>query len=225
MTDFGEPRYFPPPDLAPRNGLLAIGGRLDVEWLLDAYRHGIFPWPHGEGTLAWFSPDPRAVFEFDRFHVSRRLARTVRGSRFQATCDHDFAGVIEACATVDDRAEHMWLTRGMRTAYKRLHRQGHAHSVEVWRDGELVGGVYGVAMGGVFAAESMFHTARDASKVALVHLVRHLKNRGFLLLDIQQMTSHSVSLGAVALPRRLYLRRLREAIDLPVTFGDQMESG
>jgi leucyl/phenylalanyl-tRNA---protein transferase len=221
MMEIDKPRFFPPPGHARQGGLLAIGGKLDVEWLLDAYRHGIFPWPHGEGTLAWFSPDPRAVFEFDRFHVSRRLERTCRGGKFHVTLDHDFDGVIEACATAPGRRGMTWLTRAMRAAYKRLHRLGHAHSVEAWQEGKLVGGVYGVAIGGSFAAESMFHLVRDASKVALVHLVRHLQARGYRLLDIQQMTDHSASMGALALPRRLYLGRLREAIDLPVTFHDR----
>lgn len=221
MMEIDKPRFFPPPGHARQGGLLAIGGRLEVEWLLDAYRHGIFPWPHGEGTLAWFSPDPRAVFEFDRFHVSRRLERTCRSGKFHVTLDHDFDGVIEGCATAPGRRGQTWLTRAMRAAYKRLHRLGHAHSVEAWQEGQLVGGVYGVSIGGSFAAESMFHLARDASKVALVRLVRHLQERGYRLLDIQQMTDHSASLGAVALPRRIYLRRLREAIDLPVTFQER----
>jgi leucyl/phenylalanyl-tRNA---protein transferase len=212
--------YFPPAEDADPEGLVCFGGQLSPEWLLDAYRHGIFPWPitNFEAPLAWWSPDPRAVIEFDRFHVSRRLRRTCRSGKFETTRDNDFAGVIRGCAMAPSRMGQTWLTPEMIEAYIRLHRRGHAHSVEVWHQGELAGGVYGVAIGGLFAAESKFYRVRDASKVALARLVEHLGERGFTLLDIQQLTPHTARLGAVEIPRGQYLARLADAVDLPVTF-------
>jgi leucyl/phenylalanyl-tRNA--protein transferase len=218
MNQFPPSAYFPPIDEARDDGLLAVGGRLDPQWLLDAYRHGIFPWPVGE-TLAWWSPDPRAIFELDGFHVSRRLARTCRSGQFQVTCNQNFAGVVAGCATAQHRRFATWITPELRTAYGHLHRLGHAHSVEVWSEGELAGGVYGVAIGGLFAGESMFHVVRDASKVALVWLVEHLRERGYLLFDIQQLTPHTASLGAIEIPRNEYLRRLAQALQARVSFG------
>jgi leucyl/phenylalanyl-tRNA--protein transferase len=224
MPRLVKPRYFPPPELAEPEGVVLFGGRLSTAWLLDAYSHGIFPWPIFDGVelLVWWSPDPRAIFELDGFHVSRRLARTCRSEKFEVTCDRDFAGVIDGCATAGDRAGHTWITPAMRAAYCELHRQGYAHSVEAWHEGKLVGGVYGVGLGGVFAAESMFHLERDASKVALLRLVHHLRSRGYALMDIQQLTPHTASLGAVEISRGEYLQRLRDAIKLGVTFGEQL---
>ena len=198
-------RFFPPPTSTTPDGLLCIGGRLSPEWLLDAYRHGIFPWPMWEDEpIAWWSPDPRAIIELDGLHVSRRLQRTIRSGKFRVTCDQDFAGVIRGCATAGDRTGNTWLTPAMIAAYCRMHALGHAHSVEVWQADRLVGGTYGIAIGGVFAAESMFHFVRDASKVALAHLVSHLAARGFQLLDVQQWTAHTGSMGATEIsPRRL----------------------
>ncbi len=220
-----QPRsqFFPPAESAGREGLLAIGGELHPEWLLDAYSHGIFPWPFSDQSLAWWSPDPRAVMEFDRLRVSRRLAQTCRGQRFQVTCNQDFAGVVRGCATAQDRGEHTWINPDMQTAYLRLHHLGCAHSVEVWHAGQLAGGTYGVAIGALFAAESMFRYVTDASKVAVVHLVRHLRSRGYQLLDIQQLTPHTASLGACEIRRNLYLTRLTAAISQPVTFGTTLE--
>jgi leucyl/phenylalanyl-tRNA--protein transferase len=216
-----SPRYFPPPTATTPDGLLCVGGRLSPEWLLDAYRHGIFPWPMWEDEpVAWWSPDPRAIFELDGLHISRRLQRTLRQAKFRVTHDRDFAGVIDGCATAGDRKGNTWLTAAMITAYSRLHELGHAHTVEAWLDDELVGGTYGVAIGGLFAAESMFHRERDASKVALVYLVGHLRERGYRLFDIQQLTPHSASLGAKEISRIDYLRRLSEVVDLPVTFDE-----
>jgi leucyl/phenylalanyl-tRNA--protein transferase len=199
-----------------------LGGRLDPQWLLDAYANGIFPWPVGQ-TLAWWSPDPRAIFDFDYFHVPRRLARTCRSSKFEVSCNRDFAGVIAGCATAQQRRRATWITRPLITAYTRLHKLGHVHSVEVWRDDQLAGGVYGVALGGLFAAESMFHYVTDASKVALVHLVNHLRLRGYDFIDIQQLTPHTESFGAVEIPRVLYLARLAVARRRDVTFGETLE--
>lgn len=224
MSRTTRSQFFPPAETAGREGLLAIGGRLDPEWLLDAYSHGIFPWPFSDQTLAWWSPDPRAVIEFDRFHISRRLAQTCRQGRFQVTCNRDFAGVLSGCATAQDRLEQTWLNAEMQAAYLELHRLGAAHSIEVWQDDKLAGGTYGVSIGGLFAAESMFHYVTDASKVALVHLCRHLQRRGFQLLDIQQLTPHTARLGASEIPRSVYLRRLAAAIREKVSFGDELQS-
>lgn len=212
--------HFPPAEDADPEGLVGFGGELSPEWLLDAYRHGVFPWPitDFEAPLAWWSPDPRAVIEFDRFHVSRRLRRTCRGTKFEVTRDVDFAGVIRGCAMAPARLGQTWLTPEMIDAYIRLHELGHAHSVEVWHEHELAGGVYGVAIGGLFAAESKFYRVRDASKVALVRLVEHLRGQGFTLLDIQQLTPHTARFEAVAIPRVAYLARLRRAIELPARF-------
>jgi leucyl/phenylalanyl-tRNA--protein transferase len=221
-ADIGLPpsRFFPPPTSTTPEGLLCIGGRLSPEWLLDAYRHGIFPWPMWEDEpIAWWSPDPRAIIELDGLHVSRRLQRTIRGGKFRVTCDHDFAGVIHGCATAGDRTGNTWLTPAMIGAYCQMHTLGHAHSVEVWQADRLVGGTYGIAIGGLFAAESMFHLVRDASKVTLVHLVSHLATCGFRLLDVQQWTEHTGSMGAVEISRDNYLRRLATAMELPVTFS------
>jgi len=221
MALLPKSRRFPPADSADEFGLVAIGGELSPDWLLDAYRHGLFPWPLIEGVEEpqWWSPDPRAIFELDRFHISRRLAQTLRSGKFTVTSDRDFAGVIRGCATAGDRRGKTWLTPDMIDAYEELHRLGHAHSVETWLESELSGGVYGVAIGGFFAAESMFYCQRDASKVALAHLAQHLRRRGYKLLDIQQLTPHTASLGATEIPRRLYLRRLGSAIVSPIEFG------
>ena len=217
------PRHFPPPTATSPDGLLCVGGRLSPDWLMDAYAHGIFPWPvWDDEPMAWWSPDPRAVLELDGLHVSRRLRRTLRGGSFQVTCDREFFGVITGCATAVGRTGNTWLTPAMIAAYVELHRLGHAHSVEVWHDDALVGGTYGVALGGLFAAESMFYARRDASKVAIAHLVAHLQARGYELLDVQQWTPHTGRLGAVDIPRIDYLRRLADAIRLPVTFGESL---
>lgn len=211
----GPERPFPDPALAPRDGPMAAGGDLSVERLLAAYRAGIFPY-YEIPPILWWSPDPRAIFELPDFHVSRRLARTVRSGRFHVTFDQAFDAVIRGCA---DRGEGTWITPEMIVAFNRLHQAGHAHSVEVWQDGDLAGGLYGVAVGGLFAGESMFSRARDASKVALVRLVERLRQRGYVLFDVQILNDHTASLGAVEVPRRLYLARLAEAVGLDVTFG------
>jgi leucyl/phenylalanyl-tRNA--protein transferase len=209
--------------MAGDEGLLAIGGSLAPEWLIDAYRHGIFPWPFDEQSpVAWWSPDPRAIVELDRLHVSRSLRRTLASGRFQLTCDRDFAGVIRGCATGHGRKGATWITRDMIAAYTRLAELGIAHSVEAWHEGRLAGGVYGLAIDGLFAAESKFYRVRDASKVALVHLVRHLAARGYTLLDIQQLTPHTARLGAIEISRSDYLARLAEALTHAVTFGGKL---
>src|SRR5689334_23302741 len=162
----------PPPESAPPHGCLAAGGDLEPGTVLAAYRSGIFPWPDPDGRLLWWSPDPRAVLPLDGFHASRSLRRLRRRGAYHVTRDQACSAVIAGCA---DRAEGTWITPAMRRAYERLHGLGWVHSVEVWRDAVLVGGVYGVAIGGFFAAESKFHRAPDASKVALAELVEWLK--------------------------------------------------
>lgn len=225
MSPLPASNIFPPAESAEADGLLGVGGFLTTEWLLDAYRHGIFPWPFGEGELilGWWSPDPRAIFELDGFRVSRRLRRTLRSGKFQVTCDRDFGGVMRGCATGPDRDGHTWITPGMIAAYERLHRRGFAHSIEAWHDGVLAGGTYGVALGGLFAAESMFFRVRDASKVALACLIAHLRQRGYTLLDIQQLTDHTASLGAREIPRDEFLKRLERAVSQPIRFGEVLE--
>ena len=213
-----QPRFFPPVENASSEGLLLVGGKLEPDWLLDAYSHGIFPWPVFGETLAWWSPDPRAVIDFDRFHVSRRLMRTCRSGKFEVTSDRDFAGVIHGCATAQRRRRATWITRPLMSAYQRLHALGHAHSVEVWHAGQLAGGVYGVSLGALFAAESMFHYVTDASKVALAHLVSHARQRGYHFIDIQQLTPHTASLGAHEISRQEYLARLAAARRAMATF-------
>jgi leucyl/phenylalanyl-tRNA--protein transferase len=200
---------------ADEDGLIAIGGDLEPETLVDAYRHGIFPWYDEDSPICWWSPDPRAIFELDQFHIPRRLARTCRSGKFAVTINRAFSAVIRGCA---DRSEGTWITTEMMSAYEHLHRLGHVHSIETWCAGELAGGVYGVALGGLFAAESMFYRYTDASKVALVHLYQRLCERGFVLFDTQMVTPTTLAFGATEIPRREYLRRLRRAVALPVTF-------
>ncbi len=213
------PKYFPRPERARPHGLVAFGGELSPDWLLDAYGHGIFPWPLADGTLAWFSPDPRAVLDFDDFHVSRRLRDTLRSGKFEIRIDTAFEDVLRGCATSQDRGDSTWLTPEMHAAYAEMHRRGHAHSVEAWCEGRLAGGTYGLAVGGLFAAESMFYAVRDASKAALAALVERLKQRGFVLLDIQQLTPHTQRFGAKEIRRREYLARLEAALERDVRFA------
>jgi leucyl/phenylalanyl-tRNA--protein transferase len=212
------PRYrFANPESADALGLLAVGGDLHPDRLLEAYRSGVFPWYDENHPILWWSPDPRAIIELDGLHVSRRLQRTLRSGRFQVTFDRDFVGVIDGCA--DRPGEGTWITADMRHAYLTLHSLGHAHSVEVWHGEALAGGLYGVAVGGLFAGESMFTRVRDASKAALVHLVERLRERGFQLFDIQFITDHTRRLGAVEISRKDYLSRLRSALKCEATFA------
>jgi len=207
---------FPDPALADAEGLVAFGGDLGTERLLAAYRAGIFPWTIH--PLTWWSPDPRAVFELDGFHVPQSLARVIRQGRFEVTVDQSFPEVMEGCAASTPERRDSWVTKEFIEAYTRLHRQGHAHSVECRLKGELVGGIYGVAIGGLFAGESMFHRVNDASKVALHHLVGRLRRRGFALFDIQMVTPATQPLGAIEISRREYLRRLSAAVEIKCSF-------
>lgn len=175
-----------------------------------AYRQGVFPMHDSTtGQVLWFRPDPRTILPLDGFHLSRSLARTIRRGRFTVTFDRDFEGVMRGCA---DREEGTWISEAFLDVYGALHRQGRAHSVEVWREDRLVGGAYGVALGAAFMAESMFHRETDASKVALAALVDRLKEREFTLLDVQYLTPHLQSLGAVEIPHRVYYDLLRRAV-------------
>lgn len=223
MTAPPESEFFPSVEFADPDGLIAVGGKLTTKWLIDAYQHGIFPWPVSDDILAWWTPDPRAIVELDQLHVSRRLARTISSGRYQVSCNRDFPAVIKGCATAQDRRFGTWLTTEMQEAYIRLNELGLAHSIEVWREGELAGGTYGIALGGMFAAESKFYLQRDASKVAIAHLVSHLRQRGFQLLDIQQLTSHMASMGATEITRDEFLRRLSTSMASDVTFGYVLE--
>ncbi len=172
--------------------------------------------------MLWWSPDPRAILPLDALHISRRLKRTLRSNKFQVTSDQAFADVLTGCATGPGREGGTWLMDDMIEAYTAIHKLGHAHSVEVWLEGKLVGGVYGIAIGGLFSAESMFYRERDASKVALAHLVAHLNACGYHLLDVQQWTPHTGRLGAVEISREEYLKRLAVAVDLRVAFGKKL---
>ena len=204
------------PELADEYGIVAVGGDLSPERLLTAYRRGVFPWYDATTPILWWSPDPRAIFEIDGLHISRRLARTIRSGKFQVTIDRDFAGVIRGCA--DRPGDGNWITPDMLAAYETLHRLGYAHSVETWREGILAGGIYGVAINGFFAGESMFSRVSDASKVALAFLMKHLRSRGFLLFDIQFLNPHTQRMGAIENSRDDYLRRLGQALRSPALF-------
>jgi leucyl/phenylalanyl-tRNA--protein transferase len=207
---------FPNPSLADPDGLLAVGGNLEPETLLSAYQQGIFPWFDEDTPILWWSPDPRAILEFDNLYISKRLARTIRTNKFQVTFNQDFDAVVQGCTYRPE--EGTWITPEVANAYGEFHRRGHAHSVEVWQQGVLVGGLYGVAIGGLFAGESMFSTVSDASKIALVALVSRLKEKGYQLFDLQIINEHTSSMGAAEIPRDDYLARVKLAIQLKITF-------
>ncbi len=185
--------------------------------LLAAYCQGLFPMADEDGEISWFSPDPRAILPLDAFHVPDTLRRRYNQGPFELRVDGDFEGVMRGCA---DRSEGTWIDETLIRAYGRLHRLGFAHSVESWRDGELVGGLYGVTIGGAFFGESMFYRATDASKIALVYLIERMRQRGFTLLDVQFPTQHTLRFGAVEIPRREYMRRLHRALRLDRRFVD-----
>jgi leucyl/phenylalanyl-tRNA--protein transferase len=208
----GDDGEFPDPRRGPADLPVAVGLSLTPRLMLNAYAKGIFAW--SDEPVAWWSPDPRAVLELDRFHVSRSLARVLRARRFDVTLDRAFGEVVRGCASPRYRGDETWLTRRFAACFAELFRTGRAHSVECWVDGRLAGGVFGVAIGGFFSAESMFHRATDASKVALYHLVEALRAAGYSLLDIQVLTPHTASLGATEIPRYTYLDRLAAAVEL-----------
>lgn len=192
------------------NGLLAVGGDLSSERLLSAYRRGIFPWYGEDQPILWWSPDPRCVLFPEDLTVSRSLRATLKKGRFEVSIDRGFREVMVACGGPRRGQAGSWITAELIEAYVRLHRLGYAHSVECWRGGRLVGGLYGVALGRVFFGESMFARETDASKVSLVHLVKHLRDRDFTLIDCQVSSRHLQSLGAVSVPRKRFIAMLKE---------------
>lgn len=206
---------FPPVELALRepNGLLAVGGDLSPQRLLRAYRQGIFPWYNAGQPILWWSPDPRLVLFPADLRISRSLRKTLRRGAFRVTLDADFEAVVAACAAPRADGQGTWITRDIAAAYARLHALGHAHSVEVWQQDRLVGGLYGVALGRVFFGESMFTRISDASKVAFVHLVGQLERWGYELIDCQVYTGHLASLGATLIPRAAFNARLDRLAD------------
>jgi leucyl/phenylalanyl-tRNA--protein transferase len=195
------------------NGLVAVGGSLHADTLLAAYRSGIFPWS-SDPALTWWSPDPRAIFEIDRYRPHRSVGRTARRCGWRFAIDRDFAGVMRLCAESTTDRPATWITQDFISSYTELHRRGHAHSIEVYEGDELVGGLYGVTIGGFFGGESMFHRRTDASKAAVAYLVERLRAGGFTLLDAQMPTPHLSRLGAVNIPRLDYLARLRAALPI-----------
>ena len=207
---------FPDPELADDDGLLAFGGDLKPETLLQAYSSGIFPW--SVKPISWWSPDPRAIFELATFKPSTRMARMYRSGKFFFSIDKRFTDVMRGCAQSAPGRETTWISPEFISAYSKLHQLGHAHSVEVYSGERLVGGVYGVAVGGFFAGESMFSEISNASTMGLIYLFNHLKSRGFELFDSQVLTPHTLRLGAVEISRAQYLVRLKDAINKKCLF-------
>jgi leucyl/phenylalanyl-tRNA--protein transferase len=195
---------------------------IPLQTLLNAYASGWFPMAVTPGDIRWYSPDPRGIIPLDTFHVPRRFARALRARPFEIRVDSAFEDVIVACSQRPD-TDGNWIDREIIDSYCNLHALGHAHSVEAWQEGALVGGLYGVALGGAFFGESMFHRTPDASKAALVALVERLRTRGYVLLDTQWVTDHLVQFGAIEIPRRRYLRLLDGALRRDATFKDAQE--
>lgn len=206
---------FPPAEqaLTRPNGLLATGGDLRPERLLNAYRGGIFPWFDAGGPILWWSPDPRLILRIEDFRISRKMKSLARRRPYEITMNRAFAEVVRNCGA--GRTMGTWITPAMETAYCQLHELGHAHSVEVWNESRLIGGLYGVALGRIFCGESMFSLEDNASKLALERLVRQLLAWGFRLIDCQISSDHLLSLGAVEIPRREFLRQLSRLIREP----------
>jgi leucyl/phenylalanyl-tRNA--protein transferase len=222
MTVFALPAQpvFPDPSLADEDGLLAVGGDLSPQRLLMAYGRGIFPWYSENAPILWWSPEPRLILEPSRVHVPKRLERILRQGAFRFTLDTAFERVIAGCAQTPRRgACGTWIVPEMLAAYCRLHELGFAHSIEVWSGGTLVGGLYGVALGGAFFGESMFYNEPDASKAGFVTLIRALNRAGFILFDCQQTTAHMVRFGGFEVSRDEFLSRLEQALELPSPRG------
>jgi leucyl/phenylalanyl-tRNA--protein transferase len=212
----GCPAIWPDPDEAqPDEGLVAVGGDLSAERLVSAYAHGIFPWYNERSAILWWSPDPRAILRLSELHVSRSMQRRMRKGGYVVTTDMSFASVVDGCA---ERDEGTWITADMRSAYICLHQIGHAHSFEVWDDQQLTGGLYGVQVGGLFAAESMFHRTRDASKIALLGAVQAVFAAGLELFDVQFMTPHLASLGTAVISRSEYLALVARATNREIAW-------
>jgi len=212
-----ESLNFPPPEMALRepNGLLAMGGDLSPQRLLNAYHRGIFPWFSPGDPILWWSPDPRAVLLPERFHLSRSMKRFHQKSPYQVTLNQGFQQVIEGCAC--DREEGTWITHEVKRAWQKLHELGHAQSVEVWREGALVGGMYGLALGKIFCGESMFSRSENASKTALLVFSDYFRQRGGRLIDCQVLNPHTLSLGAEEIPRADYLHAVDSLAHLPLS--------
>lgn len=207
---------FPDPEWANEDGLLAFGGNLEPDTLLLAYSSGIFPW--SVRPITWWSPDPRAVFELSRFRLSRRMARLYRSGRFSFSINRNFVEVMRGCARSAPGRETTWISQEFIDAYTRLHELGHAHSIEVYLDNRLAGGIYGVAIGGFFAGESMYSACSNASTMGLMFLIDHLRRRNFELFDSQVITPHTARLGAINIDRVQYLRRLKAAVSKDCAF-------
>ncbi|MEW6107664.1 MAG: leucyl/phenylalanyl-tRNA--protein transferase [Nitrospirota bacterium] len=212
--------FFPPPELADDDGLLALGGDLSEERLILSYSMGIFPWYSEGSPVLWWSPDPRLVLKPDEIKISRSLRQTIKRGIFEITMDTAFDAVIRSCATVArGREKGTWITDEMIEAYINLHRSGYAHSIESWFEGRLAGGLYGVALGSAFFGESMFTLKNDASKVAFVMLVKRLREWDFTLIDCQVTTSHLKRFGAVEIPRKEFMKMLKSALKVPSRRG------
>lgn len=210
--------HFPPPAhaLTDPPGLLAFGGDLSVNRLLHAYQQGIFPWFSVNEPILWWSPDPRGILPLDNFSVSKSLRKFIRKTSLRVTVNQRFDEVIYACAKVKRQSSGTWITDDMINAYIELHRCGSAHSIEVWDDEELVGGLYGVTPGNVFCGESMFHYATNASKLAMFYLVELLRQNGCEFIDCQLQNDHLASLGCIEIPRAEFLNKLKEAVKHPM---------
>ena len=211
---------FPDPRLADPSGLLAVGGDLHPQRVLLAYRLGVFPWFSEGQPFYWWSPDPRTVLLPEELHIPRSLGKRIRQGRFEITLDQAFPAVLDACSrTPRPGQDGTWITPAMQRTYNELHRLGHAHSVEAWQDGHLVGGLYGVCFGSVFSGESMFAHVSDASKVAFVTFVRQFQRWGGSCIDCQMTTDHLARFGAREIPREQYLEHLETALGTPLPVG------
>ncbi len=216
---------FPHPALAGPDGLLAVGGDLTTGRLLLAYANGIFPWFEEGEPILWWSLDPRLVLFPEKLKISKSLKQTIRNKKFTVTFDAHFEEVIEACSKVERPGqEGTWIGGEMKRAYIRLHKEGYAHSVEVFKDGQLSGGLYGISLGRAFFGESMFHIERDASKVALFHLTERLIKWDFMLIDAQQDTPHLRRMGAETIPRQQFLEILKQSLQYPTVKGNWSET-
>ncbi len=221
-----ELEQFPSPEFAltDPNGLLAVGGDLQPARLLNAYYEGIFPWFNADDPILWWSPDPRAVFVPGTMKISRSLLKYLRKKTWRYSINQAFTEVVQGCAAPRSSQDGTWITPEIQNAYIKLHELGQAHSVEVWQDDELIGGLYGLAIGQVFCGESMFHTHTNASKAAMLFLHQHLLKQGFKLIDAQVMNPHLASLGATALKRKDFLNLLKRFRDLSVAPNTWVES-
>ena len=216
MASLPRTYTFPPLEAASPEGLLAVGGDLNPDRLLSAYRQGVFPWFSDGQPILWWSPDPRAILYPADLHISRSLRKSLRTQGFAVTADRAFDDVIQRCAESRNAREGTWITSGMQEAYCTLHRMGYAHSVETWQNGQLVGGLYGLAIGKAFFGESMFSQITDASKTALVALSVSLTASGYHFIDCQVVSEHLSSLGAKAVPRYRFSSELKQAVETPV---------